>query len=158
QADSAAPAGVEAYRLEDFAQDAAAVARALVARTGGPVHLLGHSFGGIVARETVLRDSSLFVSLTLFSSGSGPIAVTAEHRAQFARLEQLTADPSLPRLHPDVPVESFADAGAEMLRQRALTTSLDNLIGITQILSAGVDHTEQLAATSVPAHVIYGEN
>jgi len=157
QGDSAAPAGVEAYGLDEFAQDAVTIARSLVA-CGGPVHLLGHSFGGIVAREAVLRDSSIFASLTLFSSGSGPIVATPEHRAQFAWLEQLAANPSARRMRPDVPAEPFTDAGEEMLRQRALATSLDNLLGTARILSSVTARTAELAATEVPAHVIYGEN
>src|SRR5699024_9066006 len=60
QADSAAPAGVDAYRLDEFAQDAVTIVRTLVAERGGPVHLLGHSFGGIVAREALISDPRLF--------------------------------------------------------------------------------------------------
>lgn len=158
QADSAAPAGADAYRLDDFAQDAVAVAQSLAATCGGPVHLLGHSFGGVVAREALLREPTLVASLTLFSSGGGPIAATAERRAQFAQLEQLAANPALRRMRPDVPTEPFADPTDEMLRQRTLATSLDNLVGVARILSAVADRTAELAATGVPAHVIYGEN
>lgn len=158
QADSAAPAGIKAYGLDEFAQDAVAIARSLRNTTGDPVHLLGHSFGGVVAREALISEPRIFASLTLFSSGSGPIAATPERRAQLAQLEQLAANPSVRRMRPDVLAESFADPTEEMLRQRALATSLDNLLGIAHILSSGVDRTAELAATEVPAHVIYGRD
>lgn len=158
QADSAAPAGADAYRLDDFAQDAVAVAESVAATCGGPIHLLGHSFGGVVAREALLREPALFASLTLFSSGGGPIAATPERRAQFVQLEQLAANPDLRKMRPDIPAGPFADPTDEMLRQRARATSLDNLVGVARILSSVADRTSELSATGVPVHVIYGEN
>ena len=49
QGGSAAPAGLGAYGMSDFVNDLIAVAEAW-AGTSGRVHLVGHSFGGIVAR------------------------------------------------------------------------------------------------------------
>lgn len=158
QADSAASAGADAYRLDDFAQDAVAVAESVAATCGGPIHLLGHSFGGVVAREALLREPALFTSLTLFSSGGGPIAATPERRAQFVQLEQLAANPDLRKMRPDIPAVPFADPTDEMLRQRARATSLDNLVGVARILSSVADRASELSATGVPVHVIYGEN
>jgi pimeloyl-ACP methyl ester carboxylesterase len=37
------------------------------------VHLVGHSFGGLVARAAVLADPGTWSSLTLLSSGPGPV-------------------------------------------------------------------------------------
>src|SRR5918997_893590 len=55
------------------------------ARPRGFVHLVGHSFGGLVSRAAVLADPSLFASLTLLGSGPsrlvGPRAALLEHLA-----------------------------------------------------------------------------
>ena len=51
QGGSAAPAGLGAYGMSDFVGDLIAVAEAW-AGTTGRVHLVGHSFGGIVARAS----------------------------------------------------------------------------------------------------------
>lgn len=164
QADSAAPDGVGEYRLEDFAADAVTIAGCLAESSAGPLHLLGHSFGGLVARTALLRDPALFASITLFSSGPAAIPVTADQRTQFAQLAQLAANPALRHLRPGVPTEPvadpaaepLADPAAEMQRLRGLATSIDNLVGIGRILASAVDRSSELAATGVPAHVIYG--
>ena len=38
---------------------------------GEPIHLVGHSFGGLVAREAVIDGRTKFASFTLMSSGPG---------------------------------------------------------------------------------------
>ena len=68
QGGSAAPAGLGAYGMSDFVGDLIAVAEAW-AGTTGRVHLVGHSFGGIVARAAVVSRPDLFASVTLFCSG-----------------------------------------------------------------------------------------
>ena len=68
QGGSAAPAGLGAYGMSDFVGDLIAVAEAW-AGTTGRVHLVGHSFGGIVARAAVVKRPDLFASVTLFCSG-----------------------------------------------------------------------------------------
>ncbi len=57
-----------AYGMSDFVGDLIAVAEAW-AGTTGRVHLVGHSFGGIVARAAVVKRPDLFASVTLFCSG-----------------------------------------------------------------------------------------
>ena len=64
--------GVEdpaAYTVDALAQDLLTV----VAQIGGPVHLVGHSFGGLVSRAAVLARPSAFLDLVLL--GSGPAAL-----------------------------------------------------------------------------------
>jgi len=59
------------YSLAGFAADVAAVA-ASIAGTG-PVHLLGHSFGGLVAQQVVADHPEVVASLTLLCSGPGAL-------------------------------------------------------------------------------------
>src|SRR5580658_7886102 len=66
-----------AYRLEALGADIGAVATTILGAPGETathgLHLLGHSFGGLVARETVLAKGTDIGSLTLMSSGPGPL-------------------------------------------------------------------------------------
>ena len=62
------------YDLKVLADDVLAVLAGLRA----PAHLVGHSFGGLVARTAALADPAALRSLTLMSSG--PAAILTSHR------------------------------------------------------------------------------
>src|SRR4051812_3247129 len=65
QYESPGPDDPAAYTVADLAADVVTVGRVLRSETPGPVHLVGHSFGGLVSRAGVLAEPSLFTSLTL---------------------------------------------------------------------------------------------
>lgn len=157
QGGSAAPVGLGAYGMSDFVGDLIAVAEAW-AGTTGRVHLVGHSFGGIVARAAVVARPDLFASVTLFCSG----------RAVHDRMNTLTILDPLPTgpgarqqvLRAYFPDMNFDEPGvgwAEFQRVRALDTASENLVGIARILSQLRPDTPALAATGVPVHVLYGD-
>lgn len=156
QADSAAPRGRRNYRLADFAGDTLSVARAW-GEAGTPLHLLGHSFGGVVSRAAVIEDPALFRTLTLFSSGPRAIPDIVSP-ALLAALPHGHIGHQLLRrtIHPDMPTTPQADPRLEMLRQRVEATSDDNLVGIARILTTYADTTADLAATGVPVHLVHG--
>ena len=56
-------------------------------RSGAPVHLVGHSFGGLVSRAAALADPAALRSLTLMSSG--PAAIPAPANQTIALLAQV---------------------------------------------------------------------
>src|SRR5215472_1638815 len=67
QYESVGPDRERAYSLALFARDLREVIG--VVGNGEPVHLVGHSFGGLVARNLVIAEPELVRSLTLLDSG-----------------------------------------------------------------------------------------
>jgi pimeloyl-ACP methyl ester carboxylesterase len=81
QHETGGPRSENAYAQAELAADVVAQAAALK-DGGGPVHLLGHSMGGHVARAAVLAEPGPWASLTLMSSGPGAIDVAQQSRTK----------------------------------------------------------------------------
>ncbi|MFD8954809.1 alpha/beta fold hydrolase [Streptomyces xanthophaeus] len=159
QYESPGPREEAPYALEELARDLLAQAAAL---GGGPVHLVGHSLGGLVSRAAVLRDPSPFASLTLMSSG--PAAIDEGQRARtkllVAALEALREDmPAVwaamraqdaPDVVPDSPEV------AHFLRERWLATVPEQLIVTGRALISEPDRVDALAAVALPKMVLSG--
>ena len=157
QGGSAAPAGLGAYGMSDFVGDLISIAEAW-AGTTGRVHLVGHSFGGIVARAAVVKRPDLFASVTLFCSGRA----VYDWMNTLPILDPLPTGPGARQqvLRTYFPEMNFDEPGvgwAEFQRIRALDTASENLVGIARILSQLRPDTPALAATGVPVHVLYGD-
>ncbi|MBO0833469.1 MAG: alpha/beta fold hydrolase, partial [Actinobacteria bacterium] len=60
------------YTPAALAADVVAMAAAIADDPAG-VHLVGHSMGGLIAREAVLERPAAFLSITLLGSGPGTI-------------------------------------------------------------------------------------
>jgi len=156
QADSAAPAGIENYRLEDFAMDAVTVAHTV--GNGAPVHLVGHSLGGLVARAALLRSASqtggpaLFHDLTMLCSGPGGRA--RSHEADAALVAEYGTLAIWSRDHPAGTVLTPED---EFTRDRCAASSVDNYLGAALILQTADDTSADVRATQVPTLVAHGD-
>jgi pimeloyl-ACP methyl ester carboxylesterase len=81
QYESQGAADRSGYSPDELAADVCAVA-SQVAEDAAGVHLLGHSFGGLIARQAMLSGRARFGSLTLL--GSGPARLSGQ-RAIFLR-------------------------------------------------------------------------
>lgn len=124
------------YSLDVWADDLCGVAE----RLDGPVHLVGHSLGGLIAGKAAARFE--WASVTLLNSGSGPI-----HQSQHDRLRLLIA--ALEQFSPEQVWEAKAAAdranGWEapspavdaFLRERFLRTDPSSLAEMARILLQG---------------------
>lgn len=157
QADSAAATGEQHYTLDGFGGDVLDVARLVARATGADrLHLLGHSFGGTVARAAAIAGPELFADLTMLCSGphgwpGRKSDVEARLRAAGGRTDLWTLDNPGRDLSRLDPLERF-------LRERSLRTSTDSLLGALAVLAEVADTTPGLAATGLPVLVAHGED
>ncbi len=149
------------YTLDALAADVIAVAE-LLRKTADVLHLLGHSFGGLVARMAVLQRPDLFDDLVLMDSG--PAAITGNRRQVLDDGEPALAAGGMAGLWDHLQVQSQADPRyvrpaprlLEFLRERFLATDPVGLRVMGDILKAEPDRTEQLAALAKPTLVLFG--
>jgi pimeloyl-ACP methyl ester carboxylesterase len=146
------------YELGQLAKDIHSIHDALGI---SKVHLIGHSFGGLVAQEFALSFSQSLASLTLLCSG--PVALTERidkfdytrdflsgHDAAEVRDYWLrTRDPLLNL--------GFGEDATDMWTTRWLASDMRSVRNHLKIMSSVPDRTQAIAELSIPTHVVYGE-
>jgi pimeloyl-ACP methyl ester carboxylesterase len=151
-----------AYAQEELARDVLAQAEAL----GTPVHLLGHSLGGQIARAAVLLDHSPFLSLTLMASGPAQISVSQQERVKLLRdalgvMSMAEVWETMQAMEPPEETDTGADLDAglddrEDLRRRWLGNKPAQLLATGRQLCVEPDRVAELAAVPLPFHVLSG--
>ena len=144
------------YDVKELAEDLLSV----VARLGAPVHLVGHSFGGLVARAAALADRGSLRSLTLLDSG--PAAIPHPASSNLALMVQALPTTDLEtiwlvkrqlelssRPGPPPNIEDF-------LRTRFLATHPVALRRLAEQLLDETDRTDELAGLELPILVAFG--
>jgi len=171
----------DGYCASELGADITAIIQATGAR-----HLLGHSYGGLVAREAVLADVGLpgltglsdraddIMTLTLMSSGPGALTGprAKEARAMLAALGVL--DGSLPdqatlgegifqlwqtHLEPKAVAAGVPAPIVAFLARRMRANDPAGLVLMARHMLTALDRTAELARLDdLPIMVIYGEN
>lgn len=159
QYETAGPSDKSAYSLAELGADVVAMSKAL----GGYSQLVGHSFGGLVAREAVLTDPSVFSTISLLCSG--PAAFADEATLQSLQmlafgLENLPIEQVYDmKLEHDRKAPGYvapADDVAAFLRKRFTSNVPTSLAEITRRLTDAEDRTDQLAKAGVRMQVLHG--
>lgn len=163
QYETPGPDDPAAYTAAALGTDIAALAEATGAR-----HLLGHSFGGLVVRESVLTAGREAASLTLLSSGPSALPGDRAKRLAWmldfigaARGEELRAKIAKTwygSLGPQAEAAGVPAAILEFLRDRMLGSNPVGLVTMAGELLGAEDRTKELAEAGIPAFVLYGED
>jgi pimeloyl-ACP methyl ester carboxylesterase len=146
------------YDVKSLAEDVVDLASAF----GEPVHLVGHSFGGLVSRAAALAAPHALRSLTLLDSG--PAALPHPASVNVALLVQALPLMDLAQIwvakrqidaqnEPEPPTEEMAD----WLRRRFLANHPTSLLRIAEQLLVEPDRVDELAALDLAILVAYGE-
>lgn len=153
------------YRLELLVADVHGMV--LAWGRGEPVHLVGHSAGGFLARHAALGDPGLLASLTLYDSGSGPLLPQTRQNVELllaalvhrtpGEVHQLKSDLDRAAGRPVPPPAVF-----EFLARRWQATSPGHLRGMAEVLMTAPDLVDELADLSRTGQLrimtLYGEH
>jgi pimeloyl-ACP methyl ester carboxylesterase len=140
----------------------AGVVREVAAHFGERTLLLGHSFGGLVARAAVIAEPSRFESLVLLASG--PAGIGGVRRETMDRLDPVLAASGVPGVYVAMQAALLDDPHyaapppdvAQFLERRFLTGTPAMLQGMADALRHEPDRVAELRATGVPVLVACG--
>ncbi|MBN0049233.1 alpha/beta hydrolase [Streptomyces actuosus] len=162
QNESDGPADDEsAYARQELALDVSAQVAAL--GVPEPVHLLGHSLGGQIARAAVLLDHAPYRSLTLMASGPAQISDSQQQRVKLLRDALAVMTPAevweaILALGPPEEVGGPARGIGDLpqLRARFVNTRPAQLVATGKQLCVERDRVAELASVPLPFHVLSG--
>ena len=160
QYESPGPQDEAAYRVDVLGMDVLALVEAL---GDGPVHLLGHSFGGLVVRAAALQEPQAVLDLVLMSSG--PAGLTGPRTVAMGMLRPVLEQGGLSAVVAAVDAIAATDPRhllvsedlREFLRARMLAGSAAAMLGMGDALLGEPDRVEELAALGLPMLVLHGE-
>lgn len=161
QHETGGPAEESAYAQHELAADVLAQTDALGAT--GPVHVLGHSLGGLIVRAAAIAAPELsWASLTIMSSG--PAAIAAEQQARTRLLVEALpvmgmegvwqAMRAMDAENADAP--DLPPAVGEFLYRRWMGNVPEQLIATGRQLIAEPDRVAELAAVPIRVLVLSG--
>jgi pimeloyl-ACP methyl ester carboxylesterase len=141
----------------------AAVVLEIAAGLGADLHLVGHSFGGLVARAAVIARPSAFADLVLMDSG--PTALDGPRRARLEMLAPVFEAVGLAGLYAAAQAADAAEPGyvappaalAEFLERRFLASEPSMLLGMADVLRTEPDRVDELSRSDLDCLVVHGE-
>jgi pimeloyl-ACP methyl ester carboxylesterase len=162
QYQTSGPDDPSAYTLPELGADIAALAEALGPE---PVHLVGHSFGGLVTRDAVLSGRLKPASYTIMSSGPGALDGPTGDKARL--LASAIPGMGLPQiwelsLGPDAVRRGLPEEIVDFLKARTLGNCETALVAMADELVNCPDRVDELGKhaddTGLRILVIYGED
>jgi pimeloyl-ACP methyl ester carboxylesterase len=129
------------------------------------VHLVGHSFGGLVTREAVIGDPTMLASYTLMSSGPAAIGGSreVEGRVMLAALPKVGLEHLWStRIEPEVVTKGVPPEIVAFLRRRMFMNAPTGLMTMAREVLSSHDRVDDLTKVAddvdLPILVLYGEN
>ncbi|MQA82799.1 MAG: alpha/beta fold hydrolase [Streptosporangiales bacterium] len=161
QYDTPGPATPQAYTTEALGADVRAMIDVLGATA--PVHLLGHSFGGLVTRAALLIDSAGVASYTLLGSGPSKVVGLRQRHARLlvdvvSRFGPAVVAPTMQRFESFRPGPKRPAEVLEFVRRRYEVSSPHALVAMARSVLTEPDRVDELARVPIPTLVAFGEN
>jgi len=131
------------FSLDNLASDVASAAGEL----GGPVHLVGHSFGGLVARAVLLAYPKTLASVTFL--GSGPAAIGGPRALALRSMFAIHAQSGIGAVWEGTrAIDPFPRSAAELtfLRGRFFASSERGMLVMGEALLKEPDRVAEAAA------------
>jgi len=146
------------YTMEALAQELLQVIEAL----GGRAHVVGHSFGGLVARAAAIVSSQSFASLVLMDSG--PYGLTGAPRQRLEYMRSILQAGGIEAVYRAIQALAIVEPGYEpapealeqFLHRRFVSSSPTMLLGMGQALLEESDRTDELRDSGVRLLVLHG--
>lgn len=157
---SQGPSNVSEYSLERLGADIHELITTM--NLGQRVHLLGHSFGGVVSIEAVLQNPKAFASLTMWNSGpecmGGDIESQRHALLEYGPRAFYLSTRIAAGLDPDADIKGELNVVEQYYYDRLMGTNPAQLEAGITILANQVNKTAELKATGVPVLVSHGAN
>ncbi len=142
------------YSLSGYAADALSLAREC---SSEPAHLLGHSFGGLVAQTAALESTSEWRTLSLLCTGPGALGeAPARPLSEFARALGHVPLAEIHRFRENG-MKRLPDIGA-FLERRFTSNSVASLKAMTELLLHAPDLITGIQRLQLPVWVGRGED
>jgi pimeloyl-ACP methyl ester carboxylesterase len=160
QCDSGGPEEVAAYTIDALAADIGSLLRA----SDEELHLVGHSFGGLICRAAVLAGAPVR-SLVLL--GSGPAALSGHRAEMTAAMRPMLIDgggvpavwEAIAALNANSPATLEQPPEVrDFVQRRFLASPAAALLGMGEAVTTAPDRVDELAKSAVPVLVACGEN
>lgn len=143
------------YSLAGFALDALAVREA---SSMPHTHLVGHSFGGLVAQTATVESPGVWSSLTLLCTGPAGFTTSGQVEPLRAAIDMVDSM-GLDALHTAREAEKQRQPAAEIaafLRKRFTANNPESLKAIAGHLVSSPDRIDEIAALPLPKLVAHG--
>lgn len=145
------------YTLDVWADDAVAVAQHYRETLKLPVHLVGHSLGGLISQRAVAAEPKAFASLTMLCSG--PAGMGRVERVEVLR-ELLASGLTLEEIYrrkSEIDNDNYPEFLENFLRARFVGSDRAAIDAMAVAIMDTPDQIEDVRAAEIPFFVMYGE-